>query len=265
MGLIRKFVRQIVLGQGNVGASEVRSQTVPDIPAGSLIYAIGDIHGRVDCLKRLLAAIRTDAEQVDLKDVTIIFLGDYVDRADDSRDVIECCIRLDAEWPGTVLFLRGNHEEALMEFLTDPIAGKAWLSFGGLSTLMSYGVTDIATHSPDAKVLDARDQFDAKLPDSHRRFYQSTIEHHIVGNIFFCHAGIDPRVPPDAQTQRALYWGEGTGEPPADWPHVVVHGHHVVDHPENTGQRVNVDTGAYYSGKLTAARIGQGRIAFLQS
>lgn len=265
MASFRKFFRQIVHGQAGDSTADMSKPVVPDTPQGSLVYAIGDIHGRVDCLRRLVASIRADADHADPADVTIIFLGDYVDRADESRDVIDHCIRLQEEWPGTVVFLRGNHEEALMDFLTDPIAGRAWLSFGGLSTLMSYGVTDIATHSPDGKILDARDQFNENLPDTHRSFYQSTIDHHVIGNVYFCHAGIDPRMAPEQQTRRALFWGEGTGEPSASWPYVVVHGHHVVDQPENTGKRVNVDTGAYFSGKLTAARIGEGRIEFLQS
>lgn len=265
MASFRKFIRQIVFGQAGDAGADPPTLAIPETPEGSLIYAIGDIHGRVDCLRRLITSIQADAGHVDPTNVTIIFLGDYVDRADDSGEVIDYCIRLQDEWPGTVLFLRGNHEEALMDFLSDPIAGRAWLSFGGLSTLMSYGVTDIATHSPDGKILDACDQFNQSLPDRHRTFYQSTIDHCIIGNIYFCHAGVDPRQAPDQQTRRALFWGEGTGEPSASWPYLVVHGHHVVDQPENTGKRVNVDTGAYFSGKLTAARIGEGRIEFLQT
>ncbi len=265
MGGLRNFVNQIVLGRQCGNAPKASDTITPDIPAGTLIYAIGDIHGRADCLARLVTAIRNDAGPVDLTRVTIIFLGDYVDRADDSRQVIDACLNLSDQWPGQVLFLRGNHEEALMDFLSDPLAGRAWLSFGGLSTLMSYGVTGIATHSPDPNILDARDQFDRNLPESHRHFYQSTLDHHTVGNVFFCHAGVDPQVPPDEQTRRTLFWGEGVGEPPAHWSRIVVHGHHVVDSPENTGRRVNVDTGAYYSGKLTAARIDAGGIRFIQT
>ncbi len=267
MAFLKNIIRQIVLGQSAERTAPAQPTMSPVIPDGTLVYAVGDIHGRVDCLERLIQAIQADAATaaVDPARVTIIFLGDYVDRADESRSVIDRCLKLRDEWPGQVLFLRGNHEEALMDFLRDPLAGRAWLSFGGLSTLMSYGVADIASHSPDARIVDAREQFHVNLPDSHRQFYETTIPYHVIGKVSCRHAGIDPTLAPEAQVPRTRYWGGGSGEPTAEWPHVVVHGHHVVDSPENTGQRINVDTGAYFSGKLTAARIENGDVSFVQS
>ncbi|MDF1719169.1 MAG: metallophosphoesterase family protein [Minwuia sp.] len=237
----------------------------PALPRSQRIYAIGDVHGRADCLNRLLKAIANDLPDADKASSHIVFLGDYVDRADDSREVIDHCIDFSESWPGQVVFLRGNHEEALMAFLQDPLAGRAWLSFGGLSTLMSYGVADIASHSPEPKIIDARDQFDSNIPESHRQFYAATAPHHVIGNIFLCHAGIDPSVGPKSQSERTLFWGDNSGEPGADWPYIVVHGHYVIDQPENTGQRINVDTGAYYSGVLTAACIDNTGVRFIAS
>lgn len=267
MSAIGSILRSLVLGppRDEQSRTDVSGSHDPQMDSGRTIYAIGDIHGRADCLQRLLDVIMDDASASGQITPVLLFLGDYVDRGDESRAVIEICAELGSVWRHEAVFLRGNHEDAMLTFLTDPIGGAAWLRFGGLSTLMSYGVPNVSESMSDGRLIDASATLARNLPKSHRTFLETTRLTHTDGNVHFCHAGIDPGTEIGAQSPRTLMWGEGTDTPPSDYPYIVVHGHVVVEAPVLRRREVNVDTGAYFSGHLTCARIADGSIRFLQT
>jgi serine/threonine protein phosphatase 1 len=235
-------------------------------------YAIGDIHGRFDLLVPLMRAVLADAQGAGIDTPRLVFMGDYVDRGEQSRQVLDFLLDLARGNPGgavddtetDVVLLRGNHEEMLLDFLRDPAGeGPRWLRSGGLQTLLSYGVGNV-TASADASALTAaasrlRDAMGptvdalSRLPTAAR-----------YGDVFFSHAGADPGLPTQLQSQRTLVWGARAMftdlRDDGVW---VVHGHYVVDEAELTRGRIPVDTGAYYSGKLTAARLMDGDALFL--
>ena len=119
----------------------IEASARPDasVPEGMRIYAVGDIHGRLDLLDRLLDLIQSDSEARGAARTHLVFLGDYVDRGSDSKGVVS---RLISEPPPgfTRLCLKGNHEAMLLAFLDEPGAGVNWLHNGGNETLLSYGV-----------------------------------------------------------------------------------------------------------------------------
>lgn len=267
MAALRSILRSLVMGPGSqdTGTRKQGDGTAPDIAPGRVIYAVGDVHGRADCLRRLLDRVGADLAGSDETEALLVFLGDYVDRGDDSREVLDFCTDISSIWPHEAVFLRGNHEDAMLTFLSDPSAGGAWLRFGGLSTLMSYGVPNVAESMSAERLAEASTILRTRLPTEHLRFLEQTRLSHREGNLFFCHAGVDPGTGADSQNARTLMWGEGTDTPPRDWPLIVVHGHVVVDAPVLRPREVNVDTGAYFSGRLTCARITRAGIDFLQS
>jgi len=234
------------------------------IAAEDLIYAVGDVHGRHDLLMRLLDRICDDAATV-ARYPKIVFLGDYIDRGEDSRETLDVLMAL-AETEGLeTVFLMGNHEQMLLRFLHNPPSGAHWLRFGGLQTLLSYGVGPVGDlRNPDEAARLRADLVDALGP--HLGFIEALSLSHRSGNLLFTHAGADPALPPEEQEVAALLWGterfrrveRGDGI----W---VVHGHYVVDQPSAEGGRIAVDTGAYFSGRLTAARIAGGEVTFLEA
>ena len=212
------------------------------------LYAIGDIHGRLDLLERVAAAIRRDVEAHG-SDALTITLGDYVDRGPQSREVIE---RLIANpFPTPHIALKGNHELLLKSFLVDPAVGEHWSRLGGLETLHSYGVTvgGIIIGKDYAK---AAEQFRKALPTRHLEFLQSLRTSYSHGKYFFCHAGVRPGVPLDQQDVDDLLWIRGEFlSSTEDFGKIIVHGHTPVETPEVRPNRINLDTGAFATGRLT--------------
>jgi len=217
------------------------------VPAGQAVYAVGDVHGRADLLDELLEKIERDAGGHPEDEIRrVIFLGDYVDRGMGSKAVID---RLtDAPLPDFVtVFLMGNHEQAMLDFLDDHTDGRAWLSYGGVETLMSYGVAPTQPRDVLRKTLRHR------LPPEHLAFLRRCELHCSVGDYVFVHAGVRPGVALDAQNPLDLLWirDEFLCAPIALDGKVVVHGHTVCKVPEDLPYRVNIDTGAFFSGRLT--------------
>ncbi|MEM1344073.1 MAG: metallophosphoesterase [Pseudomonadota bacterium] len=235
---------------------------VPADPEGHL-YAVGDIHGRADLLMRLLETILEDAPAWQ-SPPEIVFLGDYVDRADGVRDVLDFLIEV-RDWDEIrPVFLMGNHERMLLRFLGDPVRGGTWIGHGGIETLASYGIRADEHVTEEDELRALRDALAAALGPEHRAFLEAARPWHLSGNLFCTHAGADPARPPEEQSERALLWGHRDFALQARedglW---VVHGHEVVDLPRIEGQRVAVDTGAWFSDRLSAARIHGGEIGFL--
>ena len=217
-------------------------------PHGVRVYAVGDVHGRDDLLGDLARLIEHDCASAPGEVVTV-FLGDYVDRGPHSAAVVE---RLAAgRFPTPLRALRGNHEAVLLEFLDDPSALAFWRGYGGLETLHSYGV-DVSKAMRGQDYEQTRDAFLAALPASHRTFLESTELSATIGDYFFCHAGVRPGTPLSAQTAEDLLWiRDGFLSYERPFGKIVVHGHTPVASPEVRANRINIDTGAFATSKLT--------------
>lgn len=231
-------------------------------PDGMRLYAIGDVHGCLAQLKALHALIADEIERQRPRDWRIVHLGDYVDRGPDSSGVLAFLIEARAR-DSRNLMLGGNHDIGFLEFLDQPTSHGLFARFGGAGTARSYGV-DLDFSDPVS--LDrGHAQLLRAMPRSHIAFLTSLTFSVVFGDFFFCHAGIKPRVPLDRQEPEQLIW---IRDEFLDYPHlhpkVVVHGHTPCGAPEVRSNRVNVDTGCYQSGTLTALVVDGAEKRFLE-
>jgi len=224
---------------------------------GRLVYAIGDVHGRLDLLGPLLHGIARDAVATrPAERPLLVLLGDYVDRGPDSRGVIDLILQMQADATFEVAALKGNHEQALLQFLRDPAFAAAWLEHGGAATMVSYGVPPLASRADAEGWTRVRDAFAAALPPQHLQFYQTLELMRVVGDYAFVHAGVRPGVALDEQSERDLLWirYEFLNDR-GPFGKVIVHGHTPTDAPQVLKHRLGLDTGAYATGVLTAVRL----------
>jgi serine/threonine protein phosphatase 1 len=217
---------------------------------------VGDIHGRADLLDQVLA--RVDADLSDYPDChpLQIFLGDYIDRGPASRTVIDRLIARSRTHE--IVCLKGNHESYMLEFLRNPAVLSDWRQLGGLETLVSYGLTPSinATTVEQTKLAQA---LAAVLPEQHRRFLQRLSICFTCGDFFFVHAGVKPGIPLEQQNEEDLLWiRDDFLHCEDDLGKIVVHGHTPVLAPEIRPNRINIDTGAYATGRLTCLIIESG-------
>jgi serine/threonine protein phosphatase 1 len=233
--------------------------TAARMPHDVCVYAVGDVHGRLDLLERLLDRIWADAEGVQNY---LIMIGDYVDRGPDSKGVIEYLSNFDRL--GWVLIpLRGNHDQFVLDFLDNPGVYAGWYSSGGAETLLSYGVSPPATMSPPDLEL-ARNQLAAKLPERHREFLTGLLFHYSLGDYYFAHAGIRPTVSLSAQKADDLLWiRDEFLLAKQKFEKIVVHGHSPAPEPVRATNRICIDTGAYATGRLTAVKLWDVHHKFL--
>jgi len=225
----------------------------PPAPDGVTIYAIGDIHGRADCLARAHDSIDRDiARRGGRQGAIEIYLGDYVDRGPNSRGVIDRLVlrSLDAR----VVLLRGNHEVIMESFLRGEAAFEDWRSVGGLETVLSYGV-DARTLLANGGAIRPRDLAE-RLPATHLQFFASLRDVLRLGHYCFVHAGLRPGVPIERQTLGDMTWiRDDFLNYSGDFGFVVIHGHTPVPAIEFLPNRVNIDTGAYATNRLSVIRI----------
>jgi serine/threonine protein phosphatase 1 len=220
-----------------------------DLSKVSRLYVIGDIHGRPDLLDRMAAAIKHDLGSHPSDGTLTVTLGDYVDRGPDSRGVIERLIQNPFSMP--YVGLRGNHEHLFMSFLTDPSVGPAWRDLGGLETLHSYGVA-VASLMMGKNFDNAAQALRQAVPESHVKFFSSLKDSMIIGDYFLCHAGVKPGVPLERQRPEDLLWIRETFlTSRKNFGKIVIHGHTPCEQPEVLSNRINIDTGAYATGRLT--------------
>jgi serine/threonine protein phosphatase 1 len=234
------------------------------LPDGERVYAIGDIHGHRVLLDAMLTKIASHAAVAPKARKTLIFLGDYVDRGPDTKGVLD---RLTSpmHFVDRTVFLRGNHEQVLLDFLDDPGTGWHWNTLGGVETLASYGI-DAADLRGVAGVRAAYRAFDVALPAAHRNFLERTQFHFAAGGYVFVHAGLRPGVPLSRQSEDDMIWIRGEFlNSSADFGAVVVHGHMPRPAAEILPNRINIDTGAFATGRLTCAILEGPRLSLLDT
>jgi len=242
-----------------------RSARQAAIPDGVIAYAIGDIHGRADLLEDLLSQITSHAGDTAAEQRVLIFLGDYVDRGWQSKEVLERLTSLKLDGFETV-FLKGNHEEALLSFLADPQFLENWRQYGGLETLHAYGLKDLNFRADDDYLKQVHTSFVESVPLEHRRFLERLPSSYELGGYLFVHAGVRPGVPLDQQEERDLRWiRDEFLESRMNFGKRVVHGHCPEEEPQVRANRIGVDTGAYITGVLTAAVLQGTEVSFLHT
>jgi serine/threonine protein phosphatase 1 len=222
------------------------------------VYAIGDIHGRFDLLVRMLHAIGEDMRRHPVGPCRIVFLGDLIDRGPQSSKVLELTLALSRQTK-RVRFLRGNHEALLLRALTgDASAAEFFYDIGGKETLQSYGLDEKVgdTMSGDLLIGWMREN----IPSDHIAFIESFDDLITSGNYIFVHAGIRPGVSLDEQLASDLHWirTEFTNYS-GSHPGIVIHGHSVTRTVEEKSNRIGIDTGAYFSGILSAVVMEENR------
>ena len=242
----------------------MRWESPPTITNGHRVYAVGDVHGHDALLDQLLARIEADNESREPADVTIVFLGDLIDRGPGSAQVIE---RLRTYRPlgARVEFLTGNHEEVLLRILEgdgDLVAD--WLRFGGAQCARSYGLSPSnLAKMPPSQTIDA---LRSAIPAAHQAFLASFADTMRAGDYLFVHAGIRPGVPLAEQSQADLRWIRGPFlDHPGRHEAMVVHGHTIRSEVEETPGRIGIDTGAYVHGVLTAVGLERDQRWLLQA
>lgn len=260
MGRMKGFVSRI-LGRSKQLPAAILTERAP-VPEQSFV-AIGDVHGRADLLLELDRQIEAEYPHW-----PVVFLGDYVDRGEQTREVLELLMSVSPEGTPPVVCLMGNHERMLLDFLDDPERGaRRWLRNGGLQALASFGVAPPSAGPDDPlALLQARDRLAEAMGEDMIAWLRALPLKWHSGDVWAVHGGADPALPMDAQQPQTLLWGhpQFMRKPRTDgqW---VVHGHTVVDAPHVQGGRIAVDTGAYATGCLSAAAISAGGINFVRT
>lgn len=268
-GFIERAARFFAVGHRR---PDERPSAQPE--AGLCLYAIGDVHGRSDLLHRLLGDVAGHVRDLPA-DVRprLVMLGDYVDRGADSRGVLDMLTALQTHglspWglaPDAVevVLLRGNHEDALTNFLEKPEDGAMWLANGGVATLESFGVPTGAMSRDQYREMAAA-LAEALGPRRRALLYGLGLMHRC-GDYVFVHAGVEPGLPMDKQSPQSLMWiREPFLSSTADLGGVIVHGHTIVPRPDIRANRIGIDTGAYASGCLTCVVLQGEQRSFLST
>jgi serine/threonine protein phosphatase 1 len=229
----------------------------PQITPSARVYAIGDIHGRLDLLENLHYSILEDAQSSPGLKKVLIHLGDYIDRGPDSFGVVDSLAQFSPQG-FKVINLKGNHEDFLLRFLGEkkgpsPLLD-VWRDNGCLETFLSYGIDirDPEDRAPDEEADFIRQRFTKAIPDSHMKFFNNLKLRQTIGDYLFVHAGINPANPIQQQKKNDLIWiRDRFLNHPGPFDKVVVHGHTISKSPELFDHRIGIDTGAYYSNHLT--------------
>ncbi len=223
------------------------------VPDGTVVYAVGDIHGCRRQLDSMLDLIHRDIAATTRRRHVVVFLGDYVDRGPDSRGVMELLLSNPIE-SAELVFLKGNHEDLFLQSLygADREEARMWcLGNGGIETEHSYGISG------------ERDR--EMFPCRHLDFMRGLRPYHVEGECLFVHAGIRPGIPLEGQSEHDLLWirepflssGDSHGV-------MVVHGHTPAPSPQVRDNRIGIDTGVFHTGTLTALVVEKSRYRFLQ-
>ena len=233
------------------------------------IFVVGDIHGCKDLLDNIHQKI-IKASKNKKGEKLIIYLGDYIDRGPDIKETIQTLIDFN---PSNFkkIFLLGNHEKMLLEFISENRNSPfVWIYNGGSETLKSYGI-DLSNKIDDTMDLiidkDLRKKFIELIPLSHMDFFNQLIINFTWQNYFFVHAGINPNIPFNMQEKETMLWTREKSffSPKMTYSKIIVHGHTPVEKVEHYPFRINLDTGSFYSGKLSCLKIENGKLSFLDT
>lgn len=237
------FVR--ALGRRNAAQTHI-----PATARGDRIYAIGDVHGRLDLLEKMLERIGDHSRELPPARTHLVVLGDLIDRGPASADVLRTLHNIQRTKRNVVVLL-GNHEEIMLEALKGDIGAlEAWLDFGGVQTLESFGIA-LPDDPRDMPIL--IEEMRRTIPRDLREWLAGLPLSVRSGDYFFCHAGIKPGVPLRRQQRDDLLWIRGEFlESEQDHGVVIVHGHSVEHEVTSLPNRIGIDSGAYSTGKLTA-------------
>lgn len=207
------------------------------------IFAIGDIHGCLHKLKSIMANIDIDA-----KNDTLIFIGDYIDRGPDPKGVVDFVLGL-RESINHIIFLKGNHEQMFLDYLRDDKYKGIFLANGGGRTLSSYGFVETAE---GAKV---------NVPENHMQFFKSLLPYYETDDYIFVHAGLRPDIPLEEQDTDDLIWIRYEFiRSSHDFGKTVVFGHTPLSRPLIESNKIGIDTGAVFGGSLTCVELPEVRI-----
>jgi serine/threonine protein phosphatase 1 len=230
-----------------------RSVKQPRLPEGIRIYAFGDIHGRADLLKEMFTEIDADLARSPASRSIEVYLGDYIDRGPYSAYTLDLLIERSRD--REAIFLKGNHEAYFLEVLSDPTRLEGWRQFGGLQTLMSYGIQP--SLNPDAaEQTELIRTLNEVVPHEHLAFLRGLRPSFVCGDFFFVHAGVRPGIPLNEQQESDLLWIRNDFlDSEANFGKFIVHGHTPVRQPDLRSNRINIDTGAYATGNLTLLKI----------
>jgi serine/threonine protein phosphatase 1 len=232
------------------------------VPDGTLVYCVGDIHGRDDLLHELAERVEADMKTRSFDQAVTVFLGDYIDRGRGSMSVVEQLAN--AKWPTPIIALAGNHEDFLLTFLDDAGFLDFWRAQGGLATLHSYGV-DVGPAMAGRDFAAVQAAFVGRFPKNHRDFLETLKVSASIGDYFFCHAGVRPGVPLDRQIRDDLLTiREPFLSSKVEYGKLVVHGHTPAVAPEIRPNRIGIDTAAYATGHLTCLILKKDEQHFLQ-
>ena len=234
------------------------------MPPGVCVYAIGDVHGRADLLTEMHRLIIGDSAHITPgTSKVVVYLGDYVDRGLESREVIDLLINGGLPDVQTVHLL-GNHDAWLMSFLVDPAIGPTWLRYGGDATVHSYGGRLGAPQDDVRYYHELQENLRERIPREHVNFLRGLELSFESGDYLFVHAGVHPGLPLDQQRVDDLLW---IREPFLSCKHdlgrVIVHGHTVESEPIVRTNRIGIDTGACWTGCLTCLVLEEGTYRFL--
>lgn len=202
-------------------------------------FAIGDIHGCINLLESLWDKIEPDFDRE--KD-TLLFIGDYIDRGPDSREVVDFI--LDLKKKVNIICLKGNHEQMLLTYHLYNSYKDFYLMNGGSSTVMSYGLVK----SDSGKRMN--------IPPEHLDFFRTLLPYHETEDYIFVHAGLKPGYPLKLQDQTDMIWIRSEFiDSDYDFGKKIVFGHTPLPRPLLTAGKIGIDTGAVYGGKLTCVQL----------
>ncbi|MEL7213479.1 MAG: metallophosphoesterase [Pseudomonadota bacterium] len=266
MGMLRRMMGRAEASMDVPGLPKVEAQDLglpqPRIP----VYVIGDIHGRLDLFEDLLGLIDLDIGRHEVGAPVLVCVGDYIDRGEDSKNMLMRMRALNEAQPTRFICLMGNHERMMLEFLHQPDRRRArWLRHGGLQTLASFGLGGVTETSPLPALEAAADALRAAMPEGLEMWMRRLPKMWKSGSLVCVHAAADPALPLKEQSRHTLLWGHPAffDAPRSDglW---IAHGHTALPSPRFEQSRISLDTGAYVSGMLSAARVlPDGSVSFI--